>query len=254
MISLLLIFSLVNGCSRESLPETKYFIQDEININKNEIENVKKKLKEFIITEYNLDKNKPLINSITLFEDTQSKYGTKYIILTNFVNQRSQKYEFDGMKLYNFIQQNIKIPQRNIGGNKEDFLNERFKIISSENFAFLPIDKSWLIEDSSKVSLWHNDYELKETIDIIGFDSDGEPEIRISMDNSIMLVFNSMPPSNGKDTQGVLGDFEHFDRYLSEKLGVKVSWIDREFFEIKHPQKDTALRLKTLLDSYWTIK
>jgi hypothetical protein len=50
---------------------------------------------------------------------------------------------------------------------------------------------------------------------IEGFDSEGEPEIRIMENGSLELVFNFMPPTWAEETPEA---FDDFDLQLSEAL------------------------------------
>lgn len=86
---------------------------------------------------------------------------------------------------------------------------------------------------------------------IEGFDSYGEPEIRILDEGGLYLVFNFMPPldENGEDREDPI--FENFDEELAKVLDVKVIWEDNEFFLIPEPKPDTVERAKVYLENFW---
>lgn len=91
-------------------------------------------------------------------------------------------------------------------------------------------------------------------IAITGFDCDGEPEVRMEDDGSVVIVFEFMPPINGTDDGVEDEDFDHFDQVLQEALGVEVVWDDREVFVIPNPEKDTVQKIKHFLEHYWDRK
>ena len=85
------------------------------------------------------------------------------------------------------------------------------------------------------------------TIHVMGFDPDGEPEIRVMSDGTLFIVFNFMPPSFAEvDEKG----FADFDKLLEKALGVPVHWEDREFFLIRNPANDTADKARVFLEGY----
>lgn len=93
------------------------------------------------------------------------------------------------------------------------------------------------------------DYEV---IEIQGFDTDGEPEIRVFEDGHLELVFNFMPPLNGSDEPREDDDFwDNFETALQTHLGVEVQRDDREWFLIPQPKKSTIAKLKLYLESFW---
>jgi len=257
LLTLLMIF-LNFSCKKtdpaEVLPDTKFYIQDEVDLKRNEAFKVREIFKNHITNKYNSDKEKPRVASTAFYlvkNHPMKKYGQRIIILTNFVNERSRKHEFDNMELYEFISKNISQTNRGVGGSQKDFQNDNYELLFKDTYVTLPVDSSWLIEDPAKISLFHNDYEVQQKITINGFDKDGEPEIQITADGSLSLVFNFMPPSNGKDSGGELGEFETFDKFLEKELKVKVQWTDREIFYIEKPNPDTAEKLKYILENYW---
>jgi hypothetical protein len=91
------------------------------------------------------------------------------------------------------------------------------------------------------------DYQI---IDVNGFDSDGEPEIRLYADGLIEVMFNFMPPSNG--SPDLLVD-PIFERVLQAHLGVAVMREDREIFTIEHPTPSTARDLQQYLENFWRL-
>ncbi|NHZ96153.1 hypothetical protein [Massilia sp. CCM 8734] len=88
--------------------------------------------------------------------------------------------------------------------------------------------------------------ELVNTIELSGFDPDGEPEIRMMSDGSAELWFNFMPPSFVEDPDAY-GDF---DRQLEAAIGVPVIWEDREVFLIAEPASDTIARLTDFIQNF----
>lgn len=87
------------------------------------------------------------------------------------------------------------------------------------------------------------------TIDLVGFDAEGNPEIRIMSDGTLYLVFNFMPPSDlYEDPKAEI--FEDFDKQIEAAIGVPVLWDDREFFLIENPKSDTIDKVKSFVESY----
>ena len=93
-------------------------------------------------------------------------------------------------------------------------------------------------------------WEIVKTIELSGFDSGGEPEIRMMANGYIYVVFNFMPPSDAEDEDGDLGVFDEFDQEMAEAIGVEVIWEDREFFLIESPQADTVERISAFISGY----
>ena len=89
--------------------------------------------------------------------------------------------------------------------------------------------------------------EPTKIIPLTGFDSDGEPELRVMPDGSLHLVFNFMPPTWAEDEPE---PFDAFDRRLQEAVGVPVVWEDRELFLIQNPAADTVERITTFLQTF----
>jgi hypothetical protein len=93
------------------------------------------------------------------------------------------------------------------------------------------------------------DYQV---ISVEGFDSDGEPEIRLYDDGKIEVIFNFMPPSNGNPDLIDNPIFDSFEVVLENVLGVKVIREDRELFLIDQPTVKTIPQLKQYLESFWS--
>jgi hypothetical protein len=89
--------------------------------------------------------------------------------------------------------------------------------------------------------------EPLEVIPLVGFDPEGEPQIRRMVDGRLVLVFEFMPPSWAED---VPERFNDFDQQLSQAIGIPVIWEDRERFLIRHPQVDTVERLREFLSTF----
>lgn len=89
---------------------------------------------------------------------------------------------------------------------------------------------------------------MAKKIKLSGFDSEGDPEIRVEEDGALMLVFNFMPPSDFEDR--ALGLYDAFDTEISDAIGVPVLWDDREVFRIAAPRPDTIARLTSFITNY----
>jgi hypothetical protein len=90
--------------------------------------------------------------------------------------------------------------------------------------------------------------DVVRTIELSGFDSWGDPEIRVLADGKLYIVFGSMPPSDFDG--GELGPYCDFDAQMSAAVGVPVVWEDREFFRIDSPKADTIDRLAKFISNY----
>ncbi|HJT34575.1 MAG TPA: hypothetical protein VJ783_21275 [Pirellulales bacterium] len=90
-----------------------------------------------------------------------------------------------------------------------------------------------------------------KTIPIVGFDPDGEPEIRVMSDGALMVVFEFMPPSYAEDEEAKFADFE---KQLEWAVRVPVSREDREFFLIQHPESDTPEKVKSFLEGFSNVE
>ena len=93
--------------------------------------------------------------------------------------------------------------------------------------------------------------EEYQIINVSGFDSDGEPEIRLYPDGLIEVVFNFMPPSNGSPDLPADPIFDEFENVLQSHLGVDVIREDREIFTIERPAKSTVAELQQYLENFW---
>lgn len=93
------------------------------------------------------------------------------------------------------------------------------------------------------------DGDLVETIEIEGFDPDGEPVIKRWADGSLWIHFEAMPPFFAEE-DGTEDDFEDFQAVLQAALGVPVTQDDREVFVIEHPLADTVKKAKKWLESF----
>jgi hypothetical protein len=91
--------------------------------------------------------------------------------------------------------------------------------------------------------------DVARTIKLSGFDSRGDPEIRVLTDGTLYVVFNFMPPSDFEDRDD-LGPYRDFDAQMSAAVGVPVTWEDREFFHVDSPQADTIDRLMAFISTY----
>jgi hypothetical protein len=100
---------------------------------------------------------------------------------------------------------------------------------------------------NKKDSMPMNEPTILKTIEVLGFDPEGEPAIRVMSDGTLVVVFNFMPPSYA---EGDEMKFRDFDKQLERALGVPVHWEDREIFMIRNPQKDSAEKAKVFLESY----
>lgn len=89
--------------------------------------------------------------------------------------------------------------------------------------------------------------EPVEWIRLVGFDPDGEPQLRRMADGSLSVVFEFMPPSWAEEAPE---RFDDFDRQLARAAGAAVVWDDREVFVIARPAADTVERLRSFLGSY----
>jgi hypothetical protein len=88
-------------------------------------------------------------------------------------------------------------------------------------------------------------------IPVAGFDPDGEPEIRVMSDGTLLIVLNFMPPSFAENDEEQFADF---DKQLEKAIDVPVEWEDREFFLIRKPVANTAERARAFLESYHIAK
>jgi hypothetical protein len=88
---------------------------------------------------------------------------------------------------------------------------------------------------------------------IVGFDSDGEPELRSGDDGALEIVFNFMPPLNGTGDPNPHPVFDTSEVVLAKALGVDVVRDDRELFIIPKPHADTMAKTKIFLETFWAV-
>jgi hypothetical protein len=91
-----------------------------------------------------------------------------------------------------------------------------------------------------------------KTIEVSGFDVNGEPEIKVCETERIEIMFNFMPPVNGSENLPDNEEYwDHFEDVLTKELGTKVLRDDRESFIIEAAPHGTAKKLKEFLETYW---
>lgn len=93
------------------------------------------------------------------------------------------------------------------------------------------------------------DVEIESEIALSGFDTEGEPTIRVMSDGSLQLLFEFMPPSYAED-ENESAKFEDFDVQLERSIGLPVLWEDREFFRIESPGADTVEKIREFVERY----
>lgn len=91
--------------------------------------------------------------------------------------------------------------------------------------------------------------EPVQTIQLSGFDPNGEPVIRVMADGSLHVVFEFMPPSFAEDVDD-LGPFKDFDKQMERAIGVPVAWEDREVFMIRQSNADTVDKIRAFVEGY----
>lgn len=96
--------------------------------------------------------------------------------------------------------------------------------------------------------------EAYKIIEVTGFDSFGEPEIKVYDDGHIELMLNFMPAHNSAGEPSRDRVFDIFDKWLEYKLGTAVQWEDRELFIISKPAADTAEKLRNALENFWQFE
>lgn len=92
--------------------------------------------------------------------------------------------------------------------------------------------------------------KVVKTIAVAGFDPEGEPEIHVMSNGSLLVVFDLMPPSYIDPGDSDLGAFKGFDKEMERAIGVPVIWEDREVLLIRKPRADTAEKVKGFLERY----
>lgn len=88
--------------------------------------------------------------------------------------------------------------------------------------------------------------DAAKTIELSGFDEEGEPELRLMKNGQLYVYFNFMPPSDCEDEEA----FDSFDEEMAQAIGVDVEWDDREVFLIASPKADTVERVTAFVASY----
>jgi hypothetical protein len=89
--------------------------------------------------------------------------------------------------------------------------------------------------------------EVYESVQLSGFDSDGEPTIRVYPEGHLMVVFEFMPPEAWEMDGGDLGDFGN---EMAEAIGLDMSEEQTGFFLVANPAKDTTERITTFVSTY----
>jgi hypothetical protein len=86
-----------------------------------------------------------------------------------------------------------------------------------------------------------------ETVQLSGFDSDGEPSIRVYPEGHYMVVFEFMPPSAWEmdaSDEGMLGT------RMAEAIGLDLIEEQPGFFLVAHPAPDTIERIRNFVANY----
>lgn len=93
--------------------------------------------------------------------------------------------------------------------------------------------------------------EVLRTVQLRGFDTGGEPSIRVMSDGSLEIWFQFMPPSDAlAQDPSEMGEFEAFDQEMAAAVGVPVVWEDREFFRIDDAPPGTLERVQSFIEGY----
>lgn len=94
---------------------------------------------------------------------------------------------------------------------------------------------------------------MSKTIQIAGFDKDGEPEVTWDEASGALTIhFNFMPPSNNEETRRFDLLFEgQFAKLLSKRAGKKVTQEDREVFVAIKVKEPRLTRLVQFLETFW---
>ena len=86
-----------------------------------------------------------------------------------------------------------------------------------------------------------------ESIQLPGFDSDGEPSIRVYPEGHYMVVFEFMPPSAWEMDAS---DEGMFGTRMAEAIGLDLSEEQPGFFLVAHPTPDTIERIRNFVSNY----
>jgi hypothetical protein len=89
--------------------------------------------------------------------------------------------------------------------------------------------------------------DVYETVQLSGFDSEGEPTIRVYPEGHLMVVFEFLPPEAWEMDGGDLGDFGN---EMAEAIGLDMSEEQTGFFLVANPAKDTTERITTFVSTY----
>jgi Lon protease-like protein len=91
--------------------------------------------------------------------------------------------------------------------------------------------------------------EFTQSMTLAGFDGAGEPQVRLSNDGGVWLVFGAMPPSWYQPTEagGALGPCTDLDRLLERATGSPVFWDSLKLLQIDKPQAETVARIERFL-------
>ena len=89
--------------------------------------------------------------------------------------------------------------------------------------------------------------EAYESIQLSGFDSDGEPAIRVYPEGHYMVVFEFMPPESWEMDGGDLGDF---GTEMAEAVGLDLSEEQTGSFLVADPAPDTIERIRNFVSNY----
>ncbi|WP_448702761.1 hypothetical protein ACFGVR_10445 [Mucilaginibacter sp. AW1-3] len=92
---------------------------------------------------------------------------------------------------------------------------------------------------------------IMQILSLKGFDSNGEPKIRIMANGSIYVAFSAMPPLNKQRRPIIMPVFDDFTAALQKAVNVTVEHQNNNCFFIPHPEKDTAYQLKYYLATFW---
>jgi hypothetical protein len=85
-------------------------------------------------------------------------------------------------------------------------------------------------------------------IHIDGFDENAAPIIRVLKDNSLRLVFCSLPPSQNR--LGKNFDMDHFGNNLQKSVTAEIEWDDREVFYVKSQENNTIEQIINFIKNY----
>jgi hypothetical protein len=90
--------------------------------------------------------------------------------------------------------------------------------------------------------------EAVETIQLSGYDPQGEPSIRRTAQGRLWLCIELMPPSWAPEEERLeLGRWQYFAKDMERAIGVRVVWEDREWFRIDRPERDTVYLIQRFL-------